>query len=84
MPQATEPTPAAFIAQALSNPVNAELLQRLDCLRLPQWHLTAGGLFQAVWNRQAGRAPGWGVHDHDVFLLRPWLRTVPAAEKGSP
>jgi len=84
MPQATAPTLAAFIAQALSDPVNAELLQRLDSLRLPQCHLTAGCLFQAVWNRQAGRAPGWGVHDHDVFLLRPWLRTVPAAEKGSP
>jgi hypothetical protein len=69
MPQATELTPASFIAQALSNPVNAELLQRLKSLRLPQCHLTAGCLFQAVWNRQAGRAPGWGVQDHDVFYF---------------
>ncbi len=69
MPQATELTPASFIAQALSNPVNAELLQRLDSLRLPQCHLTAGCLFQAVWNRQAGRAPDWGVKDYDVFYF---------------
>lgn len=69
MPQATELTPASFIAQALSNPVNAELLQRLDSLRLPQCHLTAGCLFQALWNRQAGRAPDWGVKDYDVFYF---------------
>lgn len=69
MPQATELTPASFIAQALSNPVNAELLRRLSDLGLPQCHLTAGCLFQAVWNRQAGRAPGWGVNDHDVFYF---------------
>jgi hypothetical protein len=68
-PQATGLTPAAFIAQALSNPVNAELLQRLDSLRLPQCHLTAGCLFQAVWNRQTGRAPDWGVKDYDVFYF---------------
>ncbi len=69
MPQASELTPASFIAQALSNPVNAELLQRLDSLRLPQCHLTAGCLFQAVWNRQTGRAPDWGVKDYDVFYF---------------
>lgn len=69
MPQSTELTPASFIAQALSNPVNAELLQRLDSLRLPQCHLTAGCLFQAVWNRQTGRAPDWGVKDYDVFYF---------------
>ena len=68
-PQATGLTPSAFIAQALSNPVNAELLQRLDSLRLPQCHLTAGCLFQAVWNRQTGRAPDWGVKDYDVFYF---------------
>ncbi|MDT4852739.1 Nucleotidyltransferase [compost metagenome] len=69
MPQASELAPASFIAQALSNPVNAELLQRLDSLRLPQCHLTAGCLFQAVWNRQTGRAPDWGVKDYDVFYF---------------
>lgn len=69
MPQASELTPASLIAQALSNPVNAELLQRLDSLRLPQCHLTAGCLFQAVWNRQTGRAPDWGVKDYDVFYF---------------
>ncbi|UJW83334.1 nucleotidyltransferase family protein [Hydrogenophaga sp. SL48] len=60
---------ASFVALALTNPVNAELLQRLGGLGLPQCRLTAGCLFQAVWNRQAGRAPGWSVNDHDVFYF---------------
>lgn len=60
---------ASFVALALANPVNAELIERLGGMGLPQCHLTAGCLFQAVWNRQAGRAPGWGVQDHDVFYF---------------
>jgi hypothetical protein len=60
---------ADFLACALQNPVNAALLERLAALGLPQGHLTAGCLFQALWNRMAGRAPGWGVKDYDVFYF---------------
>jgi hypothetical protein len=57
------------VALALANPVNAELMRRLPALDLPQGHLTAGCLFQAVWNAQSGLAPGWGVKDYDVFYF---------------
>lgn len=62
-------SPAAFIADALRNPVNAELLARLPALGLPQCHLAAGCLFQATWNRLSGRAADWGVRDYDVFYF---------------
>lgn len=68
-PESVPLIPAAFIAQALGNPVNATLLRRLASLDLPQCYLTAGCLFQAIWNLQAGRAPGWGVKDYDVFYF---------------
>ena len=58
-----------FIEQALRNPVNAALLQRLSGLALPQCHLTAGSLFQACWNLQSGRSADWGVKDYDVFYF---------------
>lgn len=52
-----------------ANPVNAALLDLLPALGLPQAHLTAGCVFQAVWNRRAGRAAGWGIKDYDVFYF---------------
>jgi hypothetical protein len=62
-------SPAAFIATATTNPVNAALLARLPSLGLGQCFLTAGCLFQAVWNRRAGQAVDWGVKDYDVFYF---------------
>lgn len=53
----------------MANPVNAALLQRLAGLALPQCYLTAGCLFQAVWNQRSGRAASWGVKDYDVFYF---------------
>ncbi len=63
------PTAANFIATAKRNPINTELLQRLATLQLPQCLLTAGCLFQAVWNQQAGLPPAWGVKDYDIFYF---------------
>jgi hypothetical protein len=63
------PATAEFIASALANPVNAALLDRLPALGLPQGHLTAGCLFQALWNQRTGRAAWWGVKDYDVFYF---------------
>jgi len=57
------------IAQAMENPVNAALIERLPRLGLPQCFLTAGCLFQAVWNRRAGRPPETSVKDYDVFYF---------------
>jgi hypothetical protein len=54
---------------ALANPANAELLARLPALQLKECYLTAGCLFQAVWNRTSGNLPDWGVNDYDVFYF---------------
>ena len=62
-------TEAEFRDSVLQNPCNAALLNRLPGLGLPQCYLTAGCLFQAVWNRRSGRAPDWGVKDYDVFYF---------------
>lgn len=64
------PIPAdTVIAQAMENPVNAALMQRLPRLGLGQCFLTAGCLFQAAWNRRSGLAPQTAVKDYDVFYF---------------
>jgi hypothetical protein len=62
----TEPE---FLDAALENPVNQKLLHRLRAMGLRDCYLTAGCLFQTVWNRTSGRAPGWGIKDYDVFYF---------------
>lgn len=66
-------TPEIITAIALENPINAALLRILGDLDLPDCMLTAGCLFQAVWNHQAGRALDWGVKDYDVIYFDPEL-----------
>lgn len=58
-----------FTDIALANPTNRALLHRLPELGLNQCFLTAGCLFQAVWNRASGRAESWGVKDYDIFYF---------------
>jgi hypothetical protein len=60
---------ARLLGLARANPVNAALLDGLPALGLPQGFLTAGCLFQEVWNHRAGRPPGWGIRDYDVFYF---------------
>lgn len=69
--QKTGSTPCAsdFIERARGNPVNAQLLERLPSLALLQCHLTAGCLFQAVWNSLSGHPPAHQVKDYDVFYF---------------
>ena len=62
-------SPQAFVDVARTNPANAALLERLPALGLPQCHLVAGCLFQAVWNARAGNTPDAGVHDYDIFYF---------------
>ncbi|MDU9390536.1 nucleotidyltransferase family protein [Pseudomonas sp. zfem002] len=62
-------TDEALVAMALKNPVNVELLRVLVELDLPQCMLTAGCLFQALWNLRSGREPDWGVKDYDVIYF---------------
>jgi hypothetical protein len=62
-------TPDRFISEAMANPANAELLRRLPSLGLDQCFLTAGSLFQAVWNGISGNPAEMGVKDYDVFYF---------------
>ncbi len=64
---ATDPLAQRFIAQALQNPHNRTILQRLPSLNLPDAWLVAGCLFQTVWNLQSGRPPTTGIKDYDLF-----------------
>jgi hypothetical protein len=60
-------TAETLIAIAMINPANGEIARRLPTLGLNQCLLTAGCLFQAVWNHQSGRPAAWGIKDYDVF-----------------
>jgi len=58
-----------FKAGVLKNAFNKELLRRLARMDLGQCHLTAGCLFQTIWNDISGRAPEWGIKDYDIFYF---------------
>jgi hypothetical protein len=58
-----------LIEIAMTNPANAEIARRLPSLGLNQCMLTAGCLFQAVWNHQSERPAAWGIKDYDVFYF---------------
>lgn len=62
---------AEFIQLALENDIVATVLQRMPQLGLPDWYLTAGGLFQTVWNVLEGYPPQRGILDYDVFYFAP-------------
>jgi uncharacterized protein len=62
-------TPEKFVDIAMSNPANVELLSRLPSLRLSEGYLTAGCLFQPVWNRASGWPIDRGIKDYDVFYF---------------
>lgn len=58
-----------FVSEALQNPHNAALLERLPLLGLPDAWLVAGCLFQTVWNLHAGHAPEAHIKDYDLFYF---------------
>ncbi|HKD76519.1 MAG TPA: nucleotidyltransferase family protein [Ktedonobacterales bacterium] len=45
------------------------LLERLRSLRLPQWRLVAGCLYQTVWNALTARPRGTGIKDYDLIYF---------------
>ena len=65
----TEPLAGRFVAQALQNPHNREILRRLPSLQLPDAWLVAGCLFQTVWNLQTGQSSTIGIKDYDLFYF---------------
>jgi len=57
---------AAFERMVMSNPMIAAIVERMPLLALPGCYLTAGALFQTVWNCLSGRDPGAGIRDYDL------------------
>jgi hypothetical protein len=58
----------AFVALVLRNPDVRAVLERLASLSLPPWYLTAGAVFQTIWNTAAGHTDlSHGIRDFDLF-----------------
>ncbi|WP_433295957.1 nucleotidyltransferase family protein [Pseudonocardia sp. CA-142604] len=58
---------ARFLDLVQRNLMNAAILDRGPALGVPDWWLTAGAVFQTVWNVLDGRDPGAGIADYDFF-----------------
>ena len=58
-------TPERLVTIAMTNPINVQIAERLPSLGLSQCMLTAGCLFQAVWNHHSHLPPEPGVKDYD-------------------
>lgn len=54
------------LAIAKENPINDSLLRLLPKLDIPQCMLTAGCLFQTLWNLRSGKPADWGIKDYDI------------------
>lgn len=55
----------------LKNDTVTNLISRLHNLQMPECYLTAGCLFQSVWNYRSGNDLMWGIKDYDVFYYDP-------------
>ncbi|MFJ8401444.1 nucleotidyltransferase family protein [Streptomyces microflavus] len=51
------------------NEVLTDVMTRAATLELPGWYVTAGCLFQTVWNVVTGRPPTSGIKDYDLFYF---------------
>jgi hypothetical protein len=53
----------------MADPACFAILERMPRLGLHEWWLTAGAVFQNIWNTVEGKPPGFGVKDYDVFYF---------------
>ena len=60
-----------FLQFVLANPTVAAVLERAPQLGVDDWWLTAGVLFQSVWNGLTAREPVAGIRDADLFYFDP-------------
>lgn len=60
---------SALFDAVLADSVCAEILERFPALGLGEWWLTAGAVFQNVWNAVEGHPAGYGIRDYDVFYF---------------
>lgn len=51
------------------NEILTDVMTRAAALELPGWYVTAGCLFQTVWNVVTGRPPTNGIKDYDIFYF---------------
>ena len=75
-----------------SDPDLMQLLASIRGVRLPEWRLVAGCLYQTVWNVLTGRNRGTGIKDYDLIYFDnsdlSWaaedrvIRRVAAATRG--
>lgn len=56
-----------FIEEALQNPINRTILERLGALELEQPWLVAGCVYGTVWNLLSDRPVTENIKDYDVF-----------------
>ena len=59
----------ALLDIVLANPICEQILDRAVELGVDDWYLTAGGVFQTVWNHLDGRDLAAGIKDYDVFYF---------------
>src|SRR5580704_6933257 len=69
MRYSTSETEHRFAAIVGSDPDLMALLAALRSLRLPQWRLVAGCLYQTVWNTLTARPRGTGIKDYDLVYF---------------
>jgi hypothetical protein len=60
---------ARFLETVLADPTVRAVLDRAPALGAGDWWLTAGVLFQTVWNELTGRPAGTGIRDADLFYF---------------
>ncbi|GAA5040339.1 nucleotidyltransferase family protein [Streptomyces siamensis] len=51
------------------NEILTDVMTRAATLELPDWYVTAGCLFQTVWNVVTDRDPTHGIRDYDLFYF---------------
>ena len=58
-----------FLAIVTADPTVRAVLERAPFLGVGDWWLTAGVLFQTVWNSPTAQPPGTGIRDADLFYF---------------
>lgn len=66
---ADDPLRERFLRIVADDPDLMALLRALRALDLPPWRVTAGCLYQTVWNVLTGRSRGTGIKDYDVVYF---------------
>jgi fructose-1,6-bisphosphatase/inositol monophosphatase family enzyme len=72
-----------FLAFVLSNEHNRVILDRAAALDLPDWWLTAGAVYQSVWNGLDGRPASAGILDYDLFYFDEADRSAEAEARAN-